>query len=408
MKKDKIFIRLAVAIPVLNILMDIGMNFFPTIKTPIGIVRIIFLILVTFLMIKFYGFKKNNVNRLLIFYVLFILTTSIFASDLKESLIDGVVKISISLFMIPVGFQLSKLKNNALVKPMIWVIILLLLNYIASQFFKLGVSIYDEDSFYTGGATASAPIIIALGLLVIFNAFNLKNLPYKKIVILIITISALFVVLISLKRGAILALFLSAIVYLFYSQKKVSSTFILGLSAVSIVFLIFQFSDTLSDRIESRTTERNEIQNESRYKETFYVIDEMQESNFLQVLFGKEAFNSGVLMEKYFGRPRQLHVDYNLLLSGTGIFGLFLYLYLYWVIFIKSKKYRKKISISNDKNKRFKGNELYALIISVIVLSLIMSFSGGLQFVSYRVMLFLVLGYFLGQMQRVVLIKKIE
>lgn len=383
------------------------MNFFPIAKTPIGIARTLFLVLVTFLMVRFYGFKKNDLNKIIIFYILFIFTTSLFSSDLQESMIDGVVKISISLFMIPVGMQLSKLKNNALVKPMIWVILLLLVNYVASQYFKLGVSIYDEDSFYTGGATASAPIIVALGLLVIFNAFNSNNLPYKKIIILLITISALFIVLISLKRGAILALVLSAVVYLFFSKKKLSTTFIFGVSSIFLVFLIFQFSDTLSDRIESRTTERNDLQNESRYKETFYVFDEMKESNILQIVFGKEAFNSGVIMEKYFGRERQLHVDYNLLLSGTGFFGLFLYLYLFWKIYVKSKKYRKKTNASFNKKTRFLGNEYYALIVSTIVLSMVMSFSGGLQFISYRVMLFLVLGYFLGQIKLLAL-KKIE
>jgi hypothetical protein len=40
--------------------------------------------------------------------------------------------------------------------------------------------------------------------------------------------------------------------------------------------------------------------------------------------------------------------------------------------------------------------ENFALVTSALVLSLIMGFSGGLQFISYRIMLFLTIGYYLG------------
>ena len=109
------------------------------------------------------NFKLENSfqNQLIIFFSLYLIGISILSSNTEISFVDGAIKTSIPFFMIPIGIAVSKLKSNLLIKPFIWVIIILLINYLISQFYKLGVSIYEKDSFYTGGATASAPIIIA-------------------------------------------------------------------------------------------------------------------------------------------------------------------------------------------------------------------------------------------------------
>jgi hypothetical protein len=301
--------------------------------------------------------------------------------------------------MIPIGIQLGLIKQNALIKPIILLILLLLFNYLLSQIFKLGVSIYDEDSFYTGGATAAAPVIIATGLLVIFNAFNKKTLPYNNIIIATIVAASIFVILLSVKRGAILSLFVALIIYLMFSGKKLTTLIRIVFIGMILLVILNYNSDVLEKRIEARSTERNELQNEGRYRETFFVIDELKNYSLLNILFGKEAFNSGVVMKKYFGRERRLHVDYNILLNGTGIFGLLAYLYLIFLIAKKTVYLNKKQKrLETTTKNKIDSKENYSLILSLIVLSLVMSFSGGLQFVSYRIILFLVIGYALGEM----------
>jgi len=397
--KDKVFSRWVIAIPVLNILMDITMNFFPNFKTPIGVFRLAFMLGAILFFIFFYGLKKTKLNKFIVFYSVFILVLTLFTSNLEESFIDGFLKITISLFMIPLGIRLGQIRYDAILKPMIWVIGILLLNYILSQFFKLGVSVYEEDSFYKGGATASAPIIIALGVLVIYNAFNKRTLPYAKWIVMILVIAGMFVILLSVKRGAILALGVGLVFYFFNTSKKVSSTLRLGFIVLGLLIVGLQNSDVFESRVAARSTERNEFQNENRFKETVYVIEELGKSNIVQVVFGKEAFNSGVVMTKYFGRPRQLHIDYNLILLGTGVLGLMLFMFLYKLLYTTSKKLRVKSLIMDNEIKNF-VIENYALILACITLSLVMSISGGLQFVSYRVMLFLIIGCSIGEMQR--------
>lgn len=375
-----------------------SMNFLPSFKTPIAVFRLAFMVGIILYFFGYYGLKKTKLNRFIVLYTIFILLLSLLTSDLKESVVDGFVKIAISIFMIPIGIQIGQMRLNALAKPMIWVILLLLVNYGASQFFKLGVSVYDDDSFYKGGATAAAPIIIALGILVIFNSFNKKMLPYSKWITFCIVTAGIFVVLLSVKRGAILALAMGLLIYFFNTSQKATATLRLMIVGAGLLTLTLQYSDLLETRISSRTTERNELRNENRFKETFYVLEELSESNFLQVLFGKEAFNSGVIMTKYFGRARQLHVDYNLILMGTGLVGLFMYFYFYNIIYSQGRKIMKRAKAIHWKTQKL-ITENNALILGLIILSLTMSISGGIQFVSYRIMLFLLIGYAIGESQ---------
>jgi hypothetical protein len=399
LKKNKNFIFLVVSIPVINIILDMVMNFYPSIKGPVGFVRFAYMTLIILLFVKKFGLKKTDLNKTILFFSIYITVVSFFSSNPIDSFIDGPLKISLSLLMIPVGIQFGMIKQNAMIKPILLLILLLLLNYVLSQIFKLGISIYDQDSFYTGGATASAPVIIATGLMVVFNSFNKKTLPYNNVVIAVIVAASIFVILLSVKRGAIFSLFAALFVYLLFSGKKITTLIRIVFIGLILLVILSYNSDVLEKRIEARSTERNELQNEGRYRETFYVIDELKSYSLLNILFGKEAFNSGVVMKKYFGRERRLHVDYNILLNGTGLLGFVAYFYLIFLIFkkaidLKNKQHKFQISPRNS----IVIKENFSLVMSLIVLSLVMSFSGGLQFVSYRIVLFLVIGYAFGEM----------
>ena len=398
MTKDKLFIRWVIMLPVFNILMDIGMNFLPSLKVPIGLLRITFLIGLILFFLTNYKLNKTWLNQLIVFFTLYLIGLSALSSNTSISFIDGALKTAIPFFMIPIGILVSRMRKNLLVKPMIWVIIILLINYIVSQFFKLGVSIYEKDSFYTGGATASAPIIIALGLLILFHAFNLRKLPYGKLFTTFIVSSALFIIVFSLKRGAILALICATIVYLLYTGQRVKTIGRFILVGLLMVFILNTNIETFYKRFESRTTERNEIQNEGRYKEIFYIFQEFESSSPLKVFFGTEPFNSDVVMVKYFGRKRRLHVDYNILLHGTGVFGLLLYLSLYYNLFKININEKNKFRRLKGKKQTFSFTENFALVMSILILSLVMGLSGGLQFMSYRIMMFLATGYYLGNL----------
>ena len=400
MNPHKAFIQLAISIPIVNILMDMIMIFFPDLKSQIGILRSSFLLFIILFFFIQYGLDKARYNIALLFYLLFILILTLQTSDLKESLVDGFLKISISFMMIPIGMQLGRTKNAKITKSLYFVVFILIINYVISQIYKIGVSTYHEDSFYQGGASVTAPIIIASILLVFFNAYNTKRLAFSKVLNLIIISGAVFIILISMKRGAILGFFVGILIYLLVSSKKVGTTLRLILIAFALFIFSSQYSDTLQQRFDARSTEKNELQNENRYKETFYVVEEITNSNLFNILFGNEAFNSKSVMKKYFGRERQLHVDYNILLHGTGIFGLLFYLYLFYMYYRMSLSIKKSTNIFKDRLYTNLISENHALVLSLIALSLIMSISGGIQFTSYRVILLFIIGFYLGEMMK--------
>ena len=399
--ENRLFIRLAISIPIVNILLDMLMIFIPDLKSQIGILRTAFLLFVILYFIIQFGMEKTRYNITLLFYLLFILILTLQTTDLKESMIDGFLKISVSFLMIPIGIQLGRTKNTSITKSLYFVIFILIVNYVISQIYKIGVSTYHEDSFYQGGASVTAPIIIASILLVFFNAYNTKRLPYSKVLNMVLISGAVFIILISMKRGAILGFFVGVLIYLLVSSKKVGTSLRLILIGFALFVFSSQYSDTLQQRFNARSTEKNEIQNENRYKETFYVIEELSNSNLFNILFGTEAFNSKTVMRKYFGRERQLHVDYNILIHGTGVIGLLFYLYLFYIFYRISSSIKSTTKQYKDRIYTNLISENHALVLSLISLSLVMSISGGLQFASYRVILLLIIGYYLGEMMRI-------
>lgn len=394
---EKLFIKITVLIPIVNILLDIAMTFLFQYKTIIGFTRILFLFFILSFFIIKYGLYNNKLNRIIVFFISYIFIISLFSSNYQNSLIDGVLKIAFSLMMLPIGIKLGELKINYFNKIHFWLIVILLTNYLLAQVYKIGVSVYEEDTFYIGGATAAAPVIIVIGILVSFYSLNKKREFYNPLLNIFLIVLASFYVILSFKRGAILSLVIGFISFIYFSKKKIKNVYKMSLILIITTILIFNYSDTFIERYEARTTEKNEIENESRYLETIYVIKEFKKSNIISILFGKEPFNSPTIMKKYFGRPRMLHVDYNILLHGTGVLGFTLYALFYLRLFIYLKKlYKFKVTQNQIAIEEIRDR--FALIVSLLILSLIMSFSGGLQFISYRVILFLTIGVYIGEL----------
>ena len=347
MVNQSTFIPLAISILIINILLDMLMIFYPDLKSQAGFIRTAFLLFIIIYFFIIYGLEKTRYNISLLFYILFILILTLQTSDLKESLIDGFLKISISFLMIPIGMQLGKTKNVRITKSLYFVIFILIIIYVISQIYKIGVSTYHEDSFYQGGASVTAPIIIGCIMLVFFNAYNTKRLPYSKILNLIIIVISILIILVSMKRGAILGFFVGALVYLLVSSKKAGTLMRFGIVVFGLFILSNEYSDTLKQRFNARSTEKNLIQNENRYKETFYVAEEMSNSTLYKVLLGDEAFNSKYVMRKYFGRERQLHVDYNILIHGTELLGCYS-TFIYFTSFKLSLSIKRSSSFVKD------------------------------------------------------------
>lgn len=377
------------------------MILFPALKTSIGVFRLFSIILIIFVFINNFNWFKTQLNRFILFYCFYIFILCFFSSDLSESIIDGFFKIFISLMMIPIGIYLGNNDKRALIQMSFWLLLLLIVNYGFAQFLKIGNSLYDEDSFYSGGAAATTPIIIGLCIIVLMNGLNTNRLSYYNTLNLVIILFSILIVILSLKRGAILAMAAGILVYFIFSSIRSRFSLRVLFIGFGLLFLLIQFSSTFNQRFDARTTDRNSLENENRFKETVYIINEIENANIINLFFGREAFNSKTVLKKYFGKERQLHIDYNIILHGTGIIGIILYFTIFLTLIFWSRNLKKETStFSFSSRATLISNENHATILSLILLSLVMSFSGGLQFSSYRIILFLYIGYFLGQSEK--------
>jgi len=308
------------------------------------------------------------------------------------------IKTLIPALFLPISFTFIKDINQLkkFNKILILFLLLYLINFILTNFFKIGRTPYsrlDSDfSLYVGnvfteGLNSIAYILVILPLILYLDKKN------KKIVI-ILGVLALVALLLNLKRISILAVFIGYFFLIFFSKRK--SYFIKSIVPIILLLLILYpfYKEPLQYQFLNRSSRFTEdfYENEGRYIETKLVWDEVFSFNSIQhSLFGKEMFNSpGNYGGGIFGE-RPLHMDYNSLLFGSGILGLLFYFYYNLVILKYFLKLKKHLPSKNNLI-----NIMNATFISVFLMSFIISISGSFGAVTFNTIRSIYLGAILG------------
>lgn len=379
----------------INVLFDISLLFFEK-GGIIPIIRALFLILI---IIKLAIEKPQNTKyyRWNLIFCFYVLVNVAFSSNIGQSLSVS-LKIIISILTFIIGFNafdsfkgLKKLNES-----MVYVLLILVLNFVVSSFFKLGESVYSEnDNFLVGNLRDSWNLftysILVVPLLLFQNIKNRKN----TLLIFCLAFINFVILLLSIKRVAITGVFLGLLIqlYLTFQLKKVAKYFVV----IGFLFILSLplYQDLLFSRLESRSSrfESGSLENEARYLETGYVWDEVLSfQNPVKSFFGLEGFNSvGNYAEGKFG-DRNLHVDYNLIVNTIGIVGLLLYFMIFveiYLNYLKVKNIRVKIPIRLL-------NQLKALFWVLLIVPFFTSFGGQMYHVTFRMIIFIYLGAILG------------
>ncbi|MBN1185605.1 MAG: hypothetical protein JXB49_25200 [Bacteroidales bacterium] len=307
-----------------------------------------------------------------------------------------VAKVSMSTLMFVIGNYFIRSFNNFR-KLMIYYFIFYLF-LLATIFFSnisgIGHIDYDEseNAFLYGGVGVSMTGIIMLVLILVPQvSIILKSKIYRYFIIGLFIVGLLLVV-ISTKRSALLGLFTSVLTFLLLYKRRFM--LLLPLLTITLILYIFHpvYKDVLIRSYETRETSfygisenAGDIEEEARYNETSLVINSFKSDNIIHKLFGSELFNEF----EYFKTERMLHIDFNVLLNGAGIFGLFLLFRIYFLIVIKALSYRRI----------FKNRFLHLVAISIIiyvVLAQFVSIGGSIRSIDFRGLLFLYIGSALG------------
>jgi len=374
-------------------------------SSPTYIVNGFFLLFTIYITFQYVEIKRFMIPMYLFFIYLLILI--FFSSNFFYSA-QTYIKTLIPALFLPISFTFIKDINQLkkFNKILILFLLLYLINFILTNFFKIGKTPYSslgsDFSLYVGnvfteGLNSIAYILVILPLILYLDKKN------KKIVI-ILGVLALIALLLNLKRISIIAVLIGYFFLILFSKRK--SYFIKSIvPIILLLFILYPFyKEPLQYQYMNRASRFTEdfYETEGRYIETKLVWDEVFSFNSIQhSLFGKEMFNSsgkyggGIFGERY------LHVDYNSLLFGAGIFGLLFYFYYNVIILKYFLRLKKKFQYKYNKI-----NMMNATFIAVFLMSFIISFSGSFGLVIFTSIRSIYLGAILGIYNNCIYINK--
>lgn len=349
------------------------------------------------LLIHVFAVYKSHIRHYsaIIIFLFYCFAQLIFVTDFEKS-IGITLKICIPISSFIIGYWLfSNLEQlRRLSKSLIFVYLILILNFILSQFFQLGEALYSEESNFRVGNFDDSWNVFTYSVLMAPFAMHFLTKRKLKIYLYIGSIINGILVFISIKRIAIIGLLSGNLIRILFVRKSLRLFYsILIVSIVSLTAFQF-FKDTIIKRMEARSNrfEEGAFEREGRYLETQYVWDEVFSfEDPAKSVFGLEGFNSvGNYANGLFGE-RQLHVDYNLIVNTNGLLGLFLYFNIFIQMAVKFYVYRKRITI-DYRTESLLMSTFWMLLIN----QFISSFAGQMYHISYRMIVFVFLGSILG------------
>ena len=386
--------RLAYFLLPFNILIDTLLLFSEQLSW-LPFVRAGLLVILLIYVFSKFGNHLQNYSMILLF-VAYCLFQLLFVSDFKTSF-NITLKVCLPIACFAIGFRLfnsiGELKKLSI--SVLWVYLILIANFILSQVFNLGQSVYSEDSNFRVGNLDDAWNIftysVLLAPMVLFFAGDTALRRWSAYIGA--GINTLLVV-VSIKRIAILGLVTGTAVRwgYGYSMRRIVKSIVLLILAVALMYPLFQ--ETLEKRIEARSDrfESGAIEREGRFLESEYVWEgALSFDDPIKSLFGLEGFNSvGNYADGRFG-DRQLHVDYNLIVNTIGLVGLFLYFAMFVQLGLKMKRLQMRTDLNAATN-LFLRSIFWMLLLN----QFITSFAGQMYHVSYRLIVFVMLGAILG------------
>ena len=386
--------RLAYFLLPLNVLIDTLLLFSEQLSWLPLLRAGLLLALLMFVFVKYSRHFKNYPGMLL--FVGYCLLQLAVVSDLSKS-INITLKICMPIASFAIGFHLFNRPDELrkLSVSIIGVYFILAANFILSQVFGLGESVYSEESdFRVGNLDDSWNVFTYSVLLAPMVLHFVGQRSWLKWMTYGGAVANALLVFISIKRIAILGLFTGTAIRWLYALQIGRIVKSIALLAIGVAMLYPFFGELIEKRLQARSDrfETGALEREGRFLESQYVwesalsFDEPAKS-----LFGLEGFNSvGNYADGRFG-DRQLHVDYNLIVNTIGLVGLVLYLAMFVQFGLRMHRIRRYVDMPPS---------MRALLLSVFWMLLlnqfITSFAGQMYHVSYRLMVFVVMGSILG------------
>ncbi len=377
---------------IFNILVDVFSLFFD--KGGISaIVRALTIYsFVIYIIINYY--RKNSVCSYIYFYIIYSFLLVFFSSSFYISF-RVYLQICASLLMYPLGFYLIKtiVHLKKLTKPIIIIMVIMIINAIICSVSGIGGSYGNEQILAAGSLSghsfnSSVYVLLLLPLLMGFTNNIQKNAIY-----MILGLVLFVMLVLNLTRIAILAVLAGFLIEIFFWPRKRKILLPLFIIGIILVIVYYNYANIIHDQINIRAERFTAVsyKTEMRYLETVSIWKGLLSfENPLNSFFGTEFMNSvGNYADGSFG-PRQIHIDYNLIAHGSGLFGLTIYLLIYYKAFVFYKKNNKFLP------PYYTYQILKPIYLALLIVPLILSISGQMYAITFRSFSFLFLGAIAG------------
>lgn len=353
-------------------------------------IGILFVLVTFYIFIKEYkSIKLFTALYLLIIYLYCLIA---FSSNFFYSL-SNLASTSIWILILPISFLVidSLAKFKKLINSIALIGALYILNIIISTLLNIkGKSysgeIFDVGNVFTEGLNSMAYLLTAAPLVLYLN-------PKHKRLIVILSVVIFILVFVQLKRISIIAILVGLLLNLFFSRNRINIFFGLILSSLFLFIAYPLFENTLQKQVKARERRLStqNFEEEGRYQETFVVLNEIVFSgNPALLFFGKEVFNSpGNYANGRYGR-RMIHNDYNVILHGSGVVGLILFVIWPLPLFIFYRKIKIYAKFNFEDKKLF--DYMSVTFVSFLIMGYIISVSGGVNAILFNAIRMAVLG----------------
>jgi len=361
----------------------------------IGLIRgIVLFLLATYFFTL--GRVSSKTFNWLMYFSLYILIMGVITYVRYDFFPDKVLKVFLGSISFAYGiFFINSYErfvelNRVFIISILIIIVTIALANVTGVNYKL----YAETGVSLGGQGVN----IAKNLTIFIMPFPMFLLLFNKkkgllLALRILYILCLLIIVISLKRGAMIGLLLGTLTYFIVSVKR--GRFIRNSMLVIIaVFLAYPFYEpilqkTFTARAENFSLEEKDIETEGRYQEYKMTFEDIKNKSFVRTIFGE-----GVQSEaKYFNINRFHHTDFFSILFGAGVIGLILYILTYYNAYIEVRYFRR-LELKYPLVREMRA-VCYALIFSIVGLSI----SGVYHTIDLRGFAYLYIGGCLGVMR---------
>lgn len=347
-------------------------------------------------------YRKRYYNILLVLLILlsYWLFLILFSSN-KFNSIREYSRILVILLMFPAGFTVGTMHKNThelfrkLNNSFVLILLFATINIIVANVFKINQIEYTSlVNFYSGGLQLSGWYTLPLSILFVLGYRMIleksKVLLHEKVLIFL----NILWILLSWRRTGFLVLILGLLFFLYYSKMYVKFFInIVIIGAAAFVLIGNAFLHIYEGR--KKTIDKG-IEEEGRFLESEWVYGKIFSFEDWKIsLFGKELFNTaGNYLGGLFG-DRPMHVDINIILWGSGLVGLFLYTLFHLLLFLYFNRLINRSNFPRRLNTFAKFLFLYFFFATLMI-----SFSGGLQALTFRSVLIFTMGILLGHLSR--------